>query len=703
MNNEEGLEMKNLHSEKGNTLVTSLMVLIIATVIALTLMSLSMNGLTRNQHRESLTQAGKQAENGLQHITLEIQSKLQNILESDEFQPKFGDFEILMKHNFNTKFNEILSSYLCMNTNKLTNVSTDKSYSVCLDDDSYVNEMPNLLKDLVFISTGTAYGESETLQFTYTMGVEYLNYPNFLNYAVTTHDEGTLILTGGIDIQGNVRADGNIVVSEYGYAPVIDKQGSTFRDIQFNTSPWKKTVFPSIKGSSTGPATLLVNPDKKLFKMNNDRFQGGCTRSLQLLEKINGKLNNIGNLLNLNISIETTIPYYVSYYDLINTDFNTNTCIFDIHETSQANDFLSNSEKPNIYTTPVANSIDVAAIVEEGKNKLASVKNKNFVPYKMDVLGIKVPALMPGNFTASTPTEASLGIGVNLLSGGTLEGSIKIPAPYIISVGKHTLNGEFYFKNSKLNLYDGSLSNEINNTLLGNYYFEDYQLLDTLSITGGKQYLDGQFYIENSGNDFGLLGGLLTDNFFNALDINGGNHTLKGVYYIDGDVDIFNSTISADAVLFVDGDVHIKHSQIKSLGESGSLIIFATGNIIYNYTSELGANIGKEFYNKEPLELNAYLYSNSKIEIHGTLSNIHIKGGVAANQILLSGVRGDVKNELVPTFVNPEDANAKSRLIIEYDENVVQTIKEITQEYNKLVQYNELELQPIKEIKREIL
>mgnify|MGYP003446392881 FL=1 len=115
------------------------------------------------------------------------------------------------------------------------------------------------------------------------------------------------------------------------------------------------------------------------------------------------------------------------------------------------------------------------------------------------------------------------------------------------------------------------------------------------------------------------------------VNINTNNVNLKGKIYINGDLNITDSNIYSDAILYVDGDVNITNSTLQGLGNEGTLILFATGEIYLGNISE---------YSNQPSIIKAFLYSDSTINLFGLFSNIEIHGGVSANKVILTSVRG---------------------------------------------------------------
>lgn len=643
--------MKFIRSEQGHTLLLTIFVLSIATIIGLTLISISLNGTTRNVHRENYTQATKHAEDGISHITTYIENELEKIIPSPSIGSSFS------LDTFKSNFRQILNEYDCSNKNLEYIDDGITHYSVCIQ-----NKGNNdLYKKVEIKSTGYANGEEKTIIAEVLLGVKHYSYPSFLDFAVATHNggkqksdsnykSGNLTLNGGIEIRGNVLADGNIVVSNFGYAPVINKNTSTFTGYKLSRSPWIDTVYPVIiRTEPNQSANVFINKDKRLFVMKKENFKHGCSRSSDVISLIKEIGNAVGDLLGSLLFQADILGNYFTYYDLIyyNFDEANDECIFEIKPTSELNTYLSNNinKQPTIHFTEESKNLKVDTIISSGKSFLYNkTYNDNNIPF-----------IIPK----------------------TINGPGYVKNRLLLLYDHHSLNGNFYFNRSSASLTNHS-------SLIGNYYFhnskEDTINLGTSLLGAANTSLDGQFYIDRGkpgllGSILDIVSVLLGGNINAGLDIDGGkNHTIEGVYYIDGDVDIYNATVKADAILFVDGNVFIKRSKIESLN-NGKLIIFATGNIIYDYFSELGANIGKEYYNKDPIELNAYLYSDKKIELHGTLSNIHLKGGIAANQVLLSGIRGEVENMFPVKFKDAEKVDANSRLVIEYDATVVDAAK----------------------------
>lgn len=855
--------MNYLKKQKGFTLVIVVLLLSLIALIGIGLMGLTSSGTKKNVVREDITQATEEAEKGMQHITLEIQKRLEEKIPA----PTIGNGSAqLLTDQFNVDFDVILAEYVCPIPPNVSNVyyqdnTQHVSYSTCLDNDSYskyvgLTTPSNTLRELKFISTGTADGETKVITSVYRMGAKYLNYPDFMNYAVATHTTvkadntvdkvGHLFLNGGIEIKGDVRADGNMIISDLGYAP-------TFLNLSFN--PWIESVYPAIIGpsafppSTSGEAKLFINPEKKLFTMVNEKIELGCTRPSYLVGTLDTLLVDLlgplqgflgADLLTLKLGILD----YITYYDLVNYNFDdgSSSCLFEAHPTSEVHNYLSTDHKPDlIKTSKFVDSMNVENLVSEGKSNLNSAVVKSSyepfvveIPNLLDLLDAVREAVgllnrildiapnlpivsslldslelvlaisnvyeypLTGSMDVDTPTELKYGIQSSTEDSPHVTGDYLVSLSSILYKSNYQLGvtsegntkGNFYFNNTNLSLIEGQ------NTLKGNYYFEnniaEFGLNDVISglneivteLEGVKNLLNNvsgllSNFFDDLTDQLGFVGALLkillnpiidllevtldlvgnligavlgttgslldvlnnliddleyllenlsmenatiwlhngnhtldgqfyakqpSGNNASAMKISGGEHTIKGIYYLDGDLNIDNSTIKADAVFYVNGDVTIDRTNISSAdgSEDGKLIIFAKGNISYNYASDLAAILDKDYYHEHQLDLDAYFYAGNKLELHGTLSNIKINGGVAANKVLLTGVRGEVETDPIEFESANSQEGEPSRLVIEYDKDVILKLQKIYDKYNLHVQYNEIEPQPIYEISREI-
>ncbi|NLY78900.1 MAG: hypothetical protein GX072_03030, partial [Lysinibacillus sp.] len=262
-------------------------------------------GTTRNEHRENYNQAKSYAENGIEHIIAHIEKEVlgKDIPKSEITSPTNVPPDNFQ--NYLNKFNRFLNDHKCQGGNPFVYKEKDGTlrYEVCF---SNVGNKDDFRKTIKIQSTGHANGEERTIEADVEIGAEYKNYPSFLDFAVSTHpgvppEEGkpdyrkeTLILNGGLQIKGDVYTNGNIIVSNYAYVPIVDSEGWV--------NPWKKSTYPEIIGTNGKPATIYYNPEKSLFKMkSNQEFSNKpekCKRSNETKGLIEFLSSSIGTVVN---------------------------------------------------------------------------------------------------------------------------------------------------------------------------------------------------------------------------------------------------------------------------------------------------------------------------------------------------------------------------------------------------------------------
>jgi hypothetical protein len=133
---------------------------------------------------------------------------------------------------------------------------------------------------------------------------------------------------------------------------------------------------------------------------------------------------------------------------------------------------------------------------------------------------------------------------------------------------------------------------------------------------------------------------------------------LIGTHYIQGNLTIDNTNIESDAILYVNGDVTIENSIINSIGNKGTLIIFANGKI------SLG-NIS--LYKSTPSKIKAFLYSKEELRLYGSGSNIELTGGLSGSKVILSAQRGNTSKKNNSAVF--EDYTSQKKISVDTKEN----------------------------------
>lgn len=118
-------------------------------------------------------------------------------------------------------------------------------------------------------------------------------------------------------------------------------------------------------------------------------------------------------------------------------------------------------------------------------------------------------------------------------------------------------------------------------------------------------------------------------------DIN--NFNLNGIMYTSGMLTSTND-INTNGTIYTKQRVDIRN--FKNAG--GTLVVMSEADItLANNNLYLGGILDKNGKETEEIkEINAFLYSNTELEIYGVGSNIKIKGGIYGNKITLNAVKG---------------------------------------------------------------
>ncbi|MEO4053322.1 hypothetical protein [Solibacillus sp. CAU 1738] len=269
-----------------------------------------------------------------------------------------------------------------------------------------------------------------------------------------------------------------------------------------------------------------------------------------------------------------------------------------------------------VYTRLKADSKSVTPkIILPDTGSLYINKNTSHLKSESNILNLDVTNHLR-NYTGFTATNPAL--VTNLRS--TLFDSTNVTA-----VTKSIDSDEVKIQEKVLNLYEtGNYSKFYNNSLTINNSNKNSVNLskdDIVLIRADKTCIRYNWW--GSGCAEWREGG--------EFNIGANSVNLRGQYYVYGNLNIQNSSINSDAIIYVDGDVNITDSTLNGLGSNGTLIIFATGKIKI-------INISK--YSDESSKIKGFFYSQDTLNMFGVFSNIQIQGGISANNVILSAVRG---------------------------------------------------------------
>jgi len=228
-----------IKNEKGYSLFITLVIVILFTILGLSLMTLTMNGSTKNDIRQDTVRAQDLSEKGMDYFVTDLEKKLTDFL---------GDTG-RSRSAYVAELDRLLKEYKCDNKiSTLTDTSTGsaeyciETFTSTIDSAGKVND----LRKLVTIrSTGEANSKDSITLTQVEIGAD--PYPDELNYAIGTNKEGdkkgNLFLHGGSEIKGDMKVEGNIITFEKAYS----------------FSQWNESILPRISPyNSTDKQANLV-------------------------------------------------------------------------------------------------------------------------------------------------------------------------------------------------------------------------------------------------------------------------------------------------------------------------------------------------------------------------------------------------------------------------------------------------------------
>jgi hypothetical protein len=202
--------MKITHNEKGYSLLLTLSVFLLFTIFALSLITFTIAGAKRSQMNEDHIQALELANMGIEYVKQEVTKDLQAQLP-------------IRTENLDKNLKAILSKTEYTSEDLKAPLETGTFHAKIIN-----NDEPGIID---IISTGKDYnGQEKTV--TATMDLTATAEADHLRYVVGTHQSnlcnsnfdlqgcegsGNLFLHGGIDIQGDIHVDENMILHNRGF------------------------------------------------------------------------------------------------------------------------------------------------------------------------------------------------------------------------------------------------------------------------------------------------------------------------------------------------------------------------------------------------------------------------------------------------------------------------------------------------------
>lgn len=248
--------MNNIKNSQGYSLLLSLGLIILFSVLVLSLLALTTAGITKNEIRQDNTRSIDQADKGIDYIIADIQNNLDTFIKS-----KAGG---LTQAEFKGHLINVIKSYYCNSSNLTIDGKTGLGYvSVCIEEDPKILlDGDNPLKKTVTIrSTGYSGNRkiSKVIKSQVEIGANAV--PEQLKYTISTNNNGNLYLHGGVDIIGDLKVDGNLVVSKKAHW------------LQGSDPKWEDSTYPSIKiNDGNFRSTIFIKSSKKIYEAKTASF-----------------------------------------------------------------------------------------------------------------------------------------------------------------------------------------------------------------------------------------------------------------------------------------------------------------------------------------------------------------------------------------------------------------------------------------------
>lgn len=239
---------KRLENEKGYTLILTVAVIVIFTVLGLSLLTLTSSGIKKNEIRQDNVQAQDLSDKGIKYAVNDIQLFLQNEIKNNPMGKT--DFYQLLEDKIKPNCSE--GGGITIPGEKQDQTKETK---VCIDRVEMVsNDEKDLYKRLVtFKSTGIVNGKTRITTSKVIIGTDAI--PDQLRYALSTNDGGDLYLHGGVEIQGDIKTDGNLIITR-----------NAFWD--YPESPnWEDSVGPRLikDTKSITPKIIMKDSEKYIY------------------------------------------------------------------------------------------------------------------------------------------------------------------------------------------------------------------------------------------------------------------------------------------------------------------------------------------------------------------------------------------------------------------------------------------------------
>lgn len=492
-----------LKNSNGSALLIAVAVLLIFSILGLSLLTLTTNGLAKNETRENIVQATDLADKGVEFSVKELQKKIEDKIKNDKMgKIQFGNFldsilydtqlscSISDKYGYKITGENKSETKVCIENvenikrNRVTGEIVTYDDSEDIKKNSVTEERDSYKRIVTFKSTGIVDGKEHTTRSQVILGTDAI--PDQLRYALSSNNEGSIYLYGGVDVKGDIKTSKDLIIHNQGYI------------LSGSTTNWIASVYPRMKADSKSVTPKIILPDEGNVFVNINT----------------GHLKNENSVLNLNVYNNLNRYKKFQVNELL-TNNQLRNILFDSNNVNIVKkvlnpDELKIEEKIDLtYSSKIYKNDDINSI------NVTSYSSKNIVNNsKDDIILVSNTTKVRGECKKKKGNYCEEYYYNTLLS----KGSFNINGINNLNlVGQYHINGDFSISNSSVNsdaiLYvngdvdieNSTLSGYTSNGTLIIFATGKIRIINTSKYENTPSKIKAFFYSHDTVNIFGAI------------------------------------------------------------------------------------------------------------------------------------------------------------------------------------------------------
>lgn len=518
---------KFTRNESGYALLLSFCVLLIFSILGLSLMTLTANGVSKNSNREDIILAQDLSDKGIDFVVGDIQK----ILDKEIVKTPMGKtiFGTLLDTTLNDPALKCPAEGQAFPDTVGIKIPGENSNhtKVCIDSVNYIGgslattEEKDLYKRIVtFKSIGIVDSKKHTLKTDVIIGTDAI--PDQLRYAISSNENGSIFLYGGVDIKGDIKTAGDLVIHNQGYS------------LSGTTPNWRNSVYPRIKADSKSVSPKIIIPETGNLYINKSTSHLN-TESKILNLQISSSNNNYYNKYSPKNSA-TQAQVRSSFFDSNNISIVTKSLDSDSVNITDRIDSIYYDNKYKTFYKKSGSDSTALSITSTNKNNVNLAKN--------DVVLI-------GGITKENTTCKSKDKKGNCTDWNTKDvfstGNFQINANSVNLRGQYFVNGNLTIENSSINsdaiIYVNGDVDISNSTLSGLdtdgtliiFATGRIKIIDISKYSDSPSKIKAFFYTKDTLNMFGVLSNIQIQGGISAKNVV--LSSLRGKYTSNGSID----------------------------------------------------------------------------------------------------------------------------------------------------------------------